>query len=60
MNGAWHLRHVMPKNPTLEQRIVWHIAHAKHCACRPIPPKLQAQIRQYTSARAKRRVAKKK
>ena len=24
----------------LEQRIVWHIAHAKACACREIPPRI--------------------
>jgi hypothetical protein len=35
----------MPKNPTLEQRLVWHEAHAKHCACRAVPPKLQAAIK---------------
>ncbi|HEY3355683.1 MAG TPA: hypothetical protein VGQ83_20695 [Polyangia bacterium] len=42
INAEWHARHPMPKNPTLAQRIVWHQAHAKHCACRPIPAKLLA------------------
>lgn len=27
----------MPKNPSLEERIEWHFAHANACACRPIP-----------------------
>jgi hypothetical protein len=27
----------MPKNPTDDQRIQWHIEHAKNCSCRPIP-----------------------
>jgi hypothetical protein len=43
-NAAWHGRHVMPKKATVEQRIAWHRAHRKHCACRPIPSKLLAQI----------------
>jgi len=34
----------MPRNATLAQRIAWHRAHAKECACRPIPPKLLAQM----------------
>ncbi|HUO56715.1 MAG TPA: hypothetical protein VMV05_00915 [bacterium] len=37
MNREWHLRHRMPKNPTLDQRRKWHLAHARHCGCRPIP-----------------------
>ena len=44
INSAWHERHVMPKNPTLEQRIAWHRAHQKSCACRPIPAKLLGQV----------------
>jgi hypothetical protein len=45
LNRDWHLAHRMPPNPTVEQRIAWHLDHAKHCACRPIPPKLRALIR---------------
>jgi hypothetical protein len=41
----------MPPRPTLAQRIAWHVAHAKHCACRAIPPKLAAQIRAGRSGR---------
>ncbi len=44
MNATWHLNHVMPKRPSIDQRIRWHTAHAKHCACRPIPPALMKEI----------------
>lgn len=44
INKEWHLKHKMPKNPTLEQRIKWHIEHEKHCTCRPIPDKLKAEM----------------
>jgi hypothetical protein len=43
-NKEWHLMHKMPKNPTTEQRIEWHIEHARYCDCREIPPKLKAKI----------------
>jgi hypothetical protein len=41
INAEWHRQHPMPKNPTVEQRITWHLAHREHCACRPIPAKLK-------------------
>lgn len=44
LNIEWHLAHKMPANPTTEQRIAWHIEHAKHCQCRAIPAKLKAEI----------------
>jgi hypothetical protein len=43
-NKAWHEKHRMPARATLEQRIRWHLQHHKHCACRPIPPKLAAAM----------------
>lgn len=44
LNAEWHRAHRMPKNPTQDQRINWHIAHAAACSCRPIPDKLKAEI----------------
>lgn len=44
INKRWHLNHVMPKNPTLRQRIAWHEEHAKECGCRPVPEELQKQL----------------
>lgn len=38
INAAWHAAHRMPKNPTPEQRIAWHLAHAANCACRAPTP----------------------
>jgi len=43
-NTQWHQRHPMPKNPTTEQRIAWHVAHEKNCGCRPMPAKLRALL----------------
>jgi hypothetical protein len=45
LNKEWHLAHPMPKNPTQQQRIEWHIEHAKNCNCRGIPVKLKEEMK---------------
>lgn len=45
LNKEWHEKNRMPKNPSVDERRQWHLQHAKHCACRPIPPKLLAAIK---------------
>ncbi len=45
INADWHEANPMPGNPTLDQRIAWHLEHARHCACRPVPPKLADEMR---------------
>ncbi len=49
INAGWHAKQRMPAKATLKQRIAWHIAHAEHCGCRPIPAKLVSQIRRHPS-----------
>jgi hypothetical protein len=44
MNAAWHRGHPMPRNPTLDQRIEWHLAHAKACGCRVIAGTLREEM----------------
>jgi hypothetical protein len=44
LNRDWHEAHPMPRNPTIDQRIAWHLEHERECACRPIPPRLRAEI----------------
>jgi hypothetical protein len=45
LNKNWHLQHPMPPKATFEQRVQWHLAHVKHCACRPITGKLLQQMK---------------
>jgi len=45
LNKEWHLKHPMPKNPTFEQRIKWHLAHQRNCSCRPIAGKLAEEMK---------------
>jgi hypothetical protein len=44
LNADWHRAHPMPKNPTLDERIAWHLDHAAHCGCREIPPTLRDEM----------------
>jgi len=43
-NRLWHQQNRMPKNPTPAQRVAWHLEHAKHCHCRPIPAGVAAGV----------------
>jgi hypothetical protein len=45
INAKWHKENRMLKNPTIEQRIEWHIEHQKNCSCRPIPDKLLEEMK---------------
>lgn len=45
INAEWHKKNKMPKNPTIEQRIKWHLEHQKNCSCRPIPEKLLGEMK---------------
>ncbi len=45
INAEWHMANKMPKNPTLDQRIAWHVEHAKNCPCRPITGKILEEIK---------------
>ena len=53
LNAAWHAKHIMPPRPTLDQRMCWHVAHAEHCRCRPIPPTLRALIRAWRARKGR-------
>ena len=37
MNREWHKKNPMPKNPTLAQRVSWHVVHKAECGCRKMP-----------------------
>jgi hypothetical protein len=44
-NAEWHAKHPMPTRATLEDRVKWHAAHARHCGCRPVPASLAARVK---------------
>jgi len=45
VNEEWHLANRMPQNPTIDQRIKWHMEHASNCACRPMDGKILEEIK---------------
>ena len=45
INTKWHLANKMPENPTLDQRVKWHIEHARNCQCRPLDGKILKEIK---------------
>ena len=45
LNKEWHLAHLMPKNPSIKDRIEWHLEHTKNCGCREIPEKLKEEMK---------------
>lgn len=51
INKEWHLANKMPKNPTFEQRMEWHINHLKDCNCYPMSEKLKREIEEYKKDR---------
>ena len=45
INADWHRRYPMLMGSTLSQRVQWHVAHAKACGCRPVPPTVLKELR---------------
>jgi hypothetical protein len=47
INKEWHLKNKMPKNPSFEERMEWHIKHMENCSCREPTPKLKEEMKLY-------------
>lgn len=45
INAVWHAKNKMPKNSCLDQRVEWHLEHARHCQCRPLGGKILEEIK---------------
>lgn len=45
INSDWQTKNKMPKNPTFDDRIKWHLAHVKNCTCRPLDGKILEEIK---------------
>jgi histidinol phosphatase-like enzyme len=50
INKAWHEAHIMPRNPTRDQRMQWHTEHSKECNCRKPSPKLLEEMQAWQTA----------
>ena len=45
LNRDWHHEHEMPVKATMEQRLEWHLEHARNCGCQPIPVKIAEEMK---------------
>ncbi|MGO9558748.1 MAG: hypothetical protein ACLPQS_17450 [Acidimicrobiales bacterium] len=44
LNRQWHAEHRLGSGASLDDRVRWHLEHAKVCGCRPIPDLVLAEI----------------
>ncbi|MEO5807837.1 hypothetical protein [Devosia sp.] len=44
INREWHAINKMPRNATLDERVIWHIKHASNCDCREMPPSIKREL----------------
>lgn len=56
VNRKWHDKNKLPKGAKTKERVKWHLAHAKQCACRPIPAKIQRSIEKLEAVQPKKSV----
>ena len=59
LNKEWHAKNRMRKNASIGERIAWHMAHARHCGCRPIPQSLMPEIQKRELLESSSKVRKK-
>jgi hypothetical protein len=45
INAKWHIANKIPKNPAVDQQIIWHLEHVKNCTCRPLGGKILEKIK---------------
>jgi hypothetical protein len=43
-NRQWHDEHRLGKGASLDDRVRWHLEHARVCGCRPIPELILKEI----------------
>jgi hypothetical protein len=43
-NRHWHEEHRMGMGASLDDRVRWHLEHARVCGCRPIPEPILKEI----------------
>lgn len=46
INAEWHKANRMPARATLDERVAWHLAHLRACACRTdLPATILAELK---------------
>ena len=55
INATWHRGHPMPPRATPQQRLHWHLAHAKACGCRKLTAPMLRKLRERAQEAALKR-----
>ncbi|HEX4404310.1 MAG TPA: hypothetical protein VH560_05750 [Polyangia bacterium] len=45
-NGLWHHKHPLSTRPSFDERVRWHLFHARACGCRAVPKHVAATLRE--------------
>lgn len=45
INIDWHRAHQLPAKATLDQKVEWHVGHARNCNCRKLGGKILEEIK---------------
>jgi len=45
INAIWHKTHPIPAPGSPQQRLRWHVAHAKACGCRKLTASMLRELR---------------
>ena len=54
INDEWHRTHRLGPHAPIDERIAWHIAHERACACREMPTRIRHEIARRALADATR------
>jgi hypothetical protein len=44
LNAEWHREHVLGSTAPMDDRVAWHLEHARECGCRDIPASVVAEL----------------
>jgi hypothetical protein len=46
VNGLWHHKHPLSSRPSFDERVRWHLFHARACGCRTVPKHVAITLRE--------------
>jgi hypothetical protein len=55
MNKEWHEDHRLDPKATEDERIAWHVEHARECGCRDMPDSIKTRLAERGQPLPKRR-----
>lgn len=44
LNRAWHDEHRLDPKASMDERLAWHVEHAKLCGCRDMPQSIKDEL----------------